>query len=492
MVIQKGRTDFTEGKLFVKFLLFALPFVAMNLLQVAYNIADMMVVSLSPEKNAVGAIGTTTSFLHLILNLCIGLSVGANVVLARHIGAKNTERAQKAVHTSFIIALVIGVMCMTIGLVISSPVLMLMGDKGDVLKLATRYCLIYFIGAPFFSLTNFLSAIFRAKGNTKLPLIVLSVSGLVNVGLNFFFVLVVGWSVEGVALATTVSNILSASVLTLVLMRETDETKLVFRNLKLDKQECKDILWIGFPAGIQSSLFSLSNMLIQSSVTQVNNTFLTEWYGGAFPPSAYQPIVNGNAAAANLETFVYTAMMAVSQSTITVCSQNVGAKKGERLPRIALCSFLLTLIVSTVMSSFIFLLRKPLLSMYDIVEGAKGSLEEVAMQTAVTRMWFICVPYALAGWMEDWSGMLRGLGKSVTSTVIAIFGAIIFRVIWIFTVFTAYPTLESIFVSYPISWIITGIIALIAVGVETYKFQRRCEAEKRLSEIEITIRTIVE
>ena len=477
----KTKTDFTTGKLFLKYVLFILPIVLTNLLQVTYNVADMMVVSLSPEKNAVGAIGTTSSFVHMVLNLCFGISVGADVVLARCIGAKDKEGAQKTVHTSVLIALLFGGISMGIGLLVSRPVLSVMGNQGNLLDLATKYTTIYFSGLPFIALTNFLSAVFRAKGNAKLPLIVLSLSGLINVVLNFFFVLVVGLSVEGVALGTVISNAVSAVVLFIFLCRQTDETKLSIRKLKIHAKTCGQIFWIGLPAGVQSALFSLSNMLIQSSIVQVNNATLTEMFGGAFSPEVYQPVVNGNAAASNLETFVYTAMNAVYQGTVSVTSQNVGAKKHERLKRIIKCALLLTFIVFCVMGSLIFFLRKPLLSMYGIVGGEKGSLEELAMQTALTRMAFICVPYVFCGWMDDWSGMLRGMGKSVTSTIISIFGAIIFRIVWIFTVFRAFPTLESIFISYPISWILTGATAHFAVQyyIRKLKIQWKREEEER-------------
>ena len=479
----KTKTDFTTGRLFIKYLLFILPIVLTNLLQVTYNVADMMVVSLSPEKNAVGAIGTTSSFVHMVLNLCFGISVGADVVLARNIGAKNKDGAQKTVHTSVLVALIFGGIAMLIGLFISRPVLAVMGNQGNLLDLATKYTSIYFAGLPFIALTNFLSAVFRAKGNAKLPLIVLSLSGLVNVGLNFFFVLVVGLSVEGVALGTVLSNVVSSMVLFVALCRQTDETKLCVRKLKIHAKTFGEILWIGLPAGLQSALFSLSNMIIQSSIVKVNNATLSELYGGSFSPEVYQPIVNGNAAAANLETFVYTSMNAVYQGTVSVTSQNVGAKQHKRLKRIIKCALLLTAIVFAVMGSLVFFLRKPLLSMYGIVGGAEGSLEQLAMQAALTRMAFICVPYALCGWMEDWSGMLRGMGKSVTSTVLSIFGAIIFRIVWIFTVFRAFPTLESIFISYPISWLLTGIAAHIAVQYYIRKNKREWESEEQKPEI---------
>lgn len=487
MGASKTKIDFTTGNLFVKYLLFILPIVLTNLLQVTYNVADMMVVSLSPEKNAVGAIGTTSSFVHMVLNLCFGISVGADVVLARCIGAKDEDGAQKTVHTSVLVAIIFGGIAMALGLIISRPVLSVMGNQGDLLDLATRYTTIYFAGLPFIALTNFLSAVFRAKGNAKLPLIVLSLSGIINVGLNFFFVLVVGLSVEWVALGTVMSNAVSAVVLFIFLCRQTDETKLHFKRLKIHAKTCGQILWIGLPAGLQSALFSLSNMIIQSSVVQVNNTTLKEMFGGSFSPEVYQPVVNGNAAAANLETFVYTSMNAVYQGTVSVTSQNVGAKKYERLKRIIRCALLLTFIVFAVMGSVVFFFRKPLLSMYGIVGGEKGSLEELAMQTALTRMMYICVPYAFCGWMEDWSGMLRGMGKSVTSTVLSIFGAIIFRIVWIFTVFRAFPTLESIFISYPISWILTGVAAHFAVQYYIRKLKRKWESEgekqKNLGEV---------
>ena len=201
--VQKKKIDFTEGKVFFKLLRFILPIVATNLLQSFYNAADMVIVSLSPEKNAVGAIGTTGAFITLIINIFIGFSVGANVVVAREIGAKDKEKTQNAVHTSLLMAVIFGVAAMGIGFIISRPVLRAMGNTGNILNLAVKYTFFYFLGAPFMALTNYLIAIFRAKGDSKTPLIVLTVSGLLNVGMNLFFVLVIGWSVEGVALATS-------------------------------------------------------------------------------------------------------------------------------------------------------------------------------------------------------------------------------------------------------------------------------------------------
>lgn len=302
----KKKIDFAEGKVFLKILRFILPIVATNLLQTLYNAADMMVVSLSSEPNAVGAIGTTGSFINLIVNIFIGFSVGANVVVAREIGAKDGERTKNAVHTALIMAVAFGALGMLLGQIVSEPVLRSMGNSGNLLELAVAYTRIYFLGVPFLALTNYLIAVFRAKGDAKTPLFVLMSTGLFNVGMNFFFVLVAGLSVEGVAIATSLSNVASVVVLLIKLHRDKDYTTFSWKRLKIDKSAFRDIVVNGFPAGVQGALFSLSNMIIQSSVVTVNNNLCP-------PNRTYDPIVNGSAAAANIEGFVYTSMNAVYQ-----------------------------------------------------------------------------------------------------------------------------------------------------------------------------------
>ena len=464
------KADFTEGKVFLKIIWFVLPIVATNLLQMFYNAADMMVVSLSSEQNAVGAIGTTNSFLHLIINLFIGFSVGANVVVAREIGAGDKMRVQNAVHTSLIIAVISGVAGAGIGLAAARGVLTLMGNTGNLLSLAITYTYIYFLGVPFLALTNYLIAIFRAKGDAKTPLIVLSCTGVLNVGLNLFFVLVCGMSVEGVALATSIANAASAVILLLKLQRDKDATTFSWKCLKIDKAALRDIVVNGLPAGIQSALFSLSNMLIQSSVVTVNNN--------ACPPdSVYAPIVSGNAAAGNIEGFVYTAMNAVYQGAITFTSQNIGAKKPHRVKRIMYSCFGITSMVGIVMSGLVVLLRQPLLSLYGVTGGAEGSLESLALEAALIRFQFITVPYFLCGLMEVCTGVLRGLGKALTSTFISLIGACLLRVVWLWTVFPVSQTLETIFISYPITWIATTVTAFIVIQVLLRKMIRKRQEE---------------
>ncbi len=452
----KRKIDFTEGRIFLKILLFVLPIVATNLLQSFYNAADMMIVSLSYDgQNAVGAIGTTNSFVHLIVNIFIGFSVGANIVVAREIGAKDREKTQNAVHTALIMAVMFGVAGMIIGLSVSRLVMQAMGNTGRLLTLSVRYTCLYFAGVPFLAMTNFLMAIFRAKGDAKTPLIVLTLAGLLNVGMNFFFVLVCDMSVEGVAIATALSNVASTVILMVKLQKDKDDTTFSFRRLKIDRSAFRDIVVNGVPAGVQGALFSLSNMFIQSSVVRMDNIL-----AGNMTDT---PIVNGNAAATNLEGFVFTAMNAVYQGAITVTSQNVGAKKPERVRRILYICLGIVTTIGMSLSAFVYLCRVPLLSLYSVTDGAEGSMEALSMYAAVTRFKYICLTYFLCGVMDVCSGVLRGLGKSVTSMVISLIGACLMRLVWIWTVFPKRLTLDSIFISYPISWIITAAVTFIFV-----------------------------
>ena len=452
----KRKADFTEGKVFFKIILFILPIVATNLLQTFYNAADMMVVSLSHEKNAVGAIGTTGSFINLVVNVFIGFSVGANVVVARGIGAKDKEKTQNAVHASLLMAAAFGVVGAVLGLCISKPVLQAMGNSGNLLELAVTYTYIYFLGVPFLALTNYLIAIFRAKGDAKTPLLVISCTGVLNVVLNLFFVLVARMSVEGVALATSIANAVSVVILLLKLHKDQDYTTFSFRRLRLDRKAFRDIVVNGFPAGIQGALFSFSNMLIQSSVVTVNNSICP-------PDSKVAPIVNGSAAASNIEGFVYTAMNAVYQGAITFTSQNMGAEKPERVKRILYSCFTITAIIGILMSSLAIFFRKPLLSLYGVVTGEEGSMEWLAWNAANVRFRYISTTYFLCGMMEVCTGVLRGMGKALVSTVISLIGACLLRVVWIWVVFPFSPALETIFISYPITWVITTLTAFIVI-----------------------------
>lgn len=445
----------TEGPLFGKILMFVLPMMATNLLQVAYNAADMMVVSLSSEQNSVGAIGLTGPFINLILNFFIGFAVGANVVIARRIGAKEGELASRVVHTSLILAAILGTAGCLIGLVISRPVLSLMGAEDNLLDLAVLYTRVYFLGAPFVALTNYAVAIFRAKGDTKTPLYVLTLSGLANVLMNLLFVLAFGMSVDGVALATAISNAISSFALILLLSRCNDDCRFEWKRLRLDIRSLRDVIRVGLPAGVQSALFSFSNIMIQSSVLRVNDILA--------PGSLYEPVVDGNAAVSNLNGFIYTATNSVCQASVAFTSQNVGAGRYDRVKTVLVDCYAITAAVALIASSLILIFNHPLLALYGITDGE--GLAAIAYESAMTKMRCETFPYFILAFMEVGCGVLRGLGRSMTSTVISLIGACLLRVVWLMTVFEHFLTLESIYISYPVSWLVTGLTALVFVAV---------------------------
>ncbi len=466
MVLAKRRDiDMVNGSILRKMLLFIAPVILTNLLQVFYNSADMVVAGLSNEPDAVGAIGTTGSFTALIVNLFIGLSVGANVVVARHLGARNDERASKAVHTATVLGFVSGVSGGLIGFVIAPFVMRTLGNEGKLLELSVIYARIYFLALPFHAMSNYVIAIYRAKGDTTTPLAVLMLSGVLNVLLNLFFVLVVGLSVEGVAIATGISAAVSAAVLYGKLMRDEGPCRFSLRALCADKTELWAILRIGLPSGVQSSLFSISNMLIQSSILQVNNMV-------APPDAAYQPVVKSNAAVTSVENFAFTAVNSATQAIVSFTSQNLGACKYDRVRRVALTGALLNAAFAVAVIGVLYLLHVPIFALYGVKE-MDDVLSAIAWDTAKARMlwrWPLFVTYGL---MDASSGVMRGLGKATHSALASFIGTCALRVVWICTVFRAFPELWVIYVSYPISWTLTGIALWLMVRRQFAKLDRK-------------------
>ena len=432
----------------------------------------MIIVSLSSEVNAVGAIGVTGAFLSLVITLFIGFSVGVNVVVARCIGEGNEEKISTAVHTAVCLGLLLGISGAAIGVGISRLVLTAMGVMGNLLDLAVKYTCLYFVGLPFVALTNFLLAIFRAKGNSRISLIVLSLAGILNVGLNSFFVLVLNMSVDGVAIATVLANVFSFVVLFIKLMREKDSTVFSFKKLKIDKVAIKEILVIGFPAAIQSAIIEFSNVVIQSSIVTVNNLVCP-------PDSIYQPVVDGCSAGRNLSAFVYSSQNAVYQGVVTFTSQNMGAKKPCRVYRVMGAGYLLTTIIGLSVIGTIFLNKTALLGFYGITGGEEGSLEAVALSAANTQLKYECLPYFLCGILEVGSGILRGMGKSTVAMMISLIGTCALRVVWIWLAFPFNKTLEMLYICYPISWFLTGLVLFICaitfLSKQVKSIQKGCE-----------------
>lgn len=453
-----------EGPLLGKIFMFALPLILTNMLQVFYNAADMIVVKLSNVEGAIGSIGTTSAMINLIINIFMGFSVGTNIVVARNIGKRDKDGVSGAVHSSLLVGAITGLICAAIGFFVSRPVLKLLGDEGHILELATLYTHIYFAGVPFVALSNYLIAIFRAKGDTTTPLVVMLVTGLINVGLNLFFVLVFKMSVDGVAIATVLSNLASFIILGAILMRDEGDCRLELKRLRFDWNAVREIIRDGLPAGIQGALFSLSNMLIQSTIIGINNRLCP---GGS-------DVIDGNAAATSLEGFGYVAQNSIYQASVTFTSQNFGAAKYKRIGTVMKCCYFLTGLIAVISASVLLGFHKPLLSLY--VDAP------LALETAMTRMKIMLIPYFLLAFMEVGSGVLRGLGKSATSTAVSLVGTCVFRLIWVYTVCRAVGELWIVYLSYPISWGLTAATHFIISETTRRKYLKKNAAMTAVAE----------
>ena len=445
-----------EGPLLGKVFLFALPLMATNLLQMLYNAADMIVAGMSGVEGAIGSIGTCGAMINFILNIFSGFAIGTNVVVARNIGRGDREATEQSVHTSLVMAALFGAVCAVVGLFVSRPILKLLGDEGHVLELAALYTRIYFCGAPFLAVSNYLIAIFRAKGDTRTPLFILTGTGLLNVGMNLFFVLALKMSVDGVAYATVIANAANVIILGVVLMRDPGWCRLELKKLRIARTAMKEIIRDGLPAGIQGMLFSLSNMLIQSTIIGINNATCP---GGS-------AIIDGNAAATNLEGFAYVATNSVYQASVTFTSQHHGAKKYKRIGTVMRCCYFVTALVAVACAAILLIFRHPLLALY-IQNG-----NELALEAAYTRFYINIAPYFTLAFMEVGSGVLRGLGKSTLSTVISLLGSCVFRLLWIYFIFPLCPTLWMVYLSYPISWTLTALTHFTVSMVVRRRYMR--------------------
>lgn len=429
--------DMTNGNLFKKIIIFALPLMLSGILQLLYNASDLIIVgNFSDETNAIGAIGSTGSLINMIVNVFMGFSVGANVMLARAIGAKDKKKAHNTVHSSIVLGIIGGIILGFIGYFCSRTFLNWMDTPSDVIDLATVYMQIFFLGMPGNLLYNFGASLLRAKGDTARPLVILFISGLINVILNLFFILVFDMDVDGVAIATIISQYISAILVIICLTKEKEYAKLELSKLRLHTSETLQIIRIGFPAGLQGSIFSVSNVLIQSSVNSFGSV-----------------VMNGNSAAANIEGFTYTSMNSIYHAALSFTGQNYGAKKPQNVFKIYIYSLMIVSAIGLLMGGGSYLLGRQLLDLY--IDGE-------AINYGLLRMKYILILYAFCGIMDVTCGMLRGSGYALVPMIISLLGACAFRVFWIYTVFKADPRLEIIYISYPISWILTFIAQFIA------------------------------
>lgn len=443
----------TNGPLLGKMVRFAIPLMLSSILQLLFNAADVIVVGRYAGAEALAAVGSTGSMTNLLLNLFIGLSVGANVLAARYYGARDYENCQETVHTSILLSLIGGVILAVIGVLLAHPLLLLMGSPEDVIDKATLYMQIYFAGMPVNMLYNFGSAIMRAQGDTKRPLYFLIISGVVNVILNLFMVIVLHMGVAGVAIATVVSQAISALLVLNCLMRSDGPLRVDLHQLRLYKDKVIGMIHVGIPAGLQGMVFSISNVLIQSSINSFGSVAMA-----------------GNTAAANIEGFIYVGMNAMYQTALSFSAQNMGAKQYDRMKKVTIQSVAMAGIIGVVLGTAAYLLRNPLLSIY--------SDSEEVIRFGCLRMEIIATTYFLCGMMDTMVGNLRGLGYQFMPMIVSLTGACGLRVIWIFTVFALNRTLTTLYLCYPISWFITMSAHIVCYIVVRRKFDRELKQQE--------------
>lgn len=461
----KKAVDMTEGPFLKKMLLFAIPIILTGFLQSFYNAADLVIVNLFSTNDAplVGAIGCTGALTNLVLGMFMGLSVGAGVVAAHYIGAKREKDVSAVLHTSVLLSVIFGVIIAVAGFFLAEPLLIAMGTTQEVLPYATLYLKIIFLGTPGSLLYNYIASILRSAGDSKSPLLFLALSGIANVLLNIFFVTAFNMDVDGVALATIISQYLSAVMALVYLIRTKGFLHFSFKLLRIDRKKLKRLLHIGIPSGIQGSLFSLSNTLIQASMNSIDTV-----------AGAGGRMIDGFAATSNLEGFVYIAMHAIYSVALTFVGQNVGAKKYKNIKKLTLYSVFIAVALGVSMAGFMLIFRHQLLGLY--------TSGDVSMNAALERMYIIIPTYFICGVMDVLCATLRSLNRSVTSMIISLTFTCGLRILWINTVFAYFGTGTSLFFSYPVSWILSSIVHLVFIVVAVKKLlkQQREEIELEL------------
>ncbi|MDY3031624.1 MAG: MATE family efflux transporter [Clostridia bacterium] len=439
--------DMCSGPLLGKILMFALPLMMSSILQLLFNAADIIVVGRFVGHEALAAVGATGPLTNLLINVFIGFSVGTNVMVAQFMGAGNKKDVSEVVHTSVMFSIICGTALIFLGNFFAEPMLRLMGTPEDVIGGAALYMRVYFSGMPIIMLYNFGSAIFRAIGDTKRPLYYLTAAGIVNVILNVIFVTQLHMGVEGVAFATVLSQVLSAALVVRSLMKSDGAYKLEIKKLRIHKRKLKYIVKIGLPAGMQGAVFSISNVLIQSSINLFGSVAMA-----------------GSTAAANIEGFVYMAMNAFHQTALSFTSQNYGSRNLDRIKRIMwLC---LACVVGTglIMGVSAWAFGNTLLRIY--------SSDPDVIASGMIRLAGICLPYFLCGIMDVMVGCLRGVGYSFVPMLVSVGGACGLRIVWIFTVFRMYRTLPVLYASYPVTWGITGLCHFICFWIIFKKIKK--------------------
>ncbi len=443
-----------NGPLFGKIIRYSIPLMLSGILQLFFNAADIVVVGRFAGPTALAAVGSTGSLINLLINVFMGLSVGTNVLVARYYGARDMKNLSDTVHTSILASLVGGVALIFIGCFLAKPMLQMMGSPADVIDQATLYVRIYFAGMPAMMLYNFGAAILRSVGDTKRPLYFLAISGVLNVALNLFLVIVCHMGVAGVAIATVASQVLSALLVLICLVKSDAPYRVDLKQLHIYKDKLLEMIRIGLPAGMQGTVFSISNVLIQSSINSFGSL-----------------VMAGSTAAANIEGFVYTGMNAFYQTALSFTGQNMGAKKYERVGKIMRICVLSVAAVGTFLGSLGMIFARPLLSIY--------TTDPQVIEYGVNRMLLVCLPYMICGIMDTLVGSMRGMGYSILPMIVSLTGACGLRVVWILTVFAANHTLTTLFLIYPVSWIVTALAHFVCFTIAYRKLRKKEAAEQQ-------------
>lgn len=440
----KAKVDMLNGPLFMKILIFALPLAASSLLQQLFNSVDVAVVGRFASSKALAAVGSNAPVISLLINLFIGISMGANVVISNHLGQRDEQSIRHAISTVTLVAAISGLLLMCIGIGVARPILELMDTPSDVLDMAVLYLRIYFIGIPFFLIFNFGAAILRSVGDTRRPLYILVVAGIINTVLNLIFVIGLGMSVEGVAIATAVANAISAAWIIQLLRKEPGALQLQFKHLRIYKKELKRMLQIGVPAGLQGMVFSISNVVVQSAING---------YGAA--------AIAGSAAAVNFEYYCYYIIVACNGAAISFIGQNYGAQKYDRVRRIYRICLLMGLIGCFIANALFTWQNQFFLSFFttdaEVIHYGAIRMEGVLL------FQFIACSYEVTG------SALRGMGESMLPTIMTVFGTCILRIIWVFAVLPHYTGFAHLLQVYPLSWILTGTMVIIAYKLKMHQ-----------------------
>lgn len=428
--------DLTKGSLYKQILLFSLPLIASNLLQVLFNMSDIAVVGRFSGSVALGAVGSTTTLVSLFTGFLIGLGSGINVVTARHIGARDAEGTRQTVATAALLSLLIGIALCGIGLAGTRGVLHLLGTKPELMEGAALYLHIYFLGMPAMALYNYGNAVFSAAGDTRRPLLFLLFAGIVNVLLNLFFVIVCSMSVAGVALATIISQYLSAGLILLALARSKEVYTLRLQKGMLRREPADRVLALGLPAGFQNTIFAIANLFIQAGVNRFDAV-----------------MVEGNSAAANADAMIYDVMAAFYVACSSFMGQNLGAGDGHRVKKSFRISLLYSFAVGTLMGVLLLLFGRTFLSLF--------TTEQAVIDAGMKRLQIMGLSYGVSAFMDCAIAGSRGLGKSLVPTIIVIMGSCVFRLVWVYTVFAYFGTIPSLYLLYVFSWSITAVAELL-------------------------------